>query len=240
VDGVLNRAAAVGMVFAITVGTDLADSLACIEIARRCPNVFAAVGIHPHNAEAWDTDAARALAGLGRDEAVVALGETGLDFFRNRSPQDRQREAFLGQLALAKDLDLPVVVHSRDAHEETLAILTEAAPPRGGVMHCFSGDRAVADRVLSLGFHISFSGTLTYPGSKELREVARAAPADRILVETDAPFLAPQPVRGKTNEPAFVAHTLEALAGIRNGSVPEIGRQTTQNARLLFRIPLGL
>jgi TatD DNase family protein len=219
------------------VGTDPEDSRRARNLAAAHPAVFVAAGLHPHDAAAWSAETEKELRELSSSPGVVAVGETGLDFYRDRSPRDAQRAAFLGQLDLAAQADLPVVVHCRDAYDECVEILGESAPPGGGVVHCFSGGPDDARRILDLGFALSFSGSLTYPRSDVLRRVARDAPADRILVETDAPFLAPQPVRGRPNEPAYVRHTAEVLAELRGESLEETAARTRANAMRIFRLP---
>lgn len=239
-DEVLARAREAGVELFVTIGCDLATSRAAVELADRLPPVFASVGVHPHEVRHIGDDWYDQLRRLAAHPKVVAYGEIGLDYHYNHSSPREQRERFREQVGLAKDLGLPIVVHTREAPEDTVAILTEEkAGDVGGVFHCFSGNADLARRALDLGFHLSFSGVVTFKNAETLREIARTVPADRLLVETDCPYLAPVPHRGKRNEPAYVRHVAELLAGLRAGTAPaaieEIGRQTSLNARRLFR-----
>ncbi len=236
VAGVLGRARAAGVHGVITVGVDPADSRAAVALARRTPGVWATVGVHPHDVAGLTGTVLDGLADLARDDAVVAWGEIGLDFFRDRSPRDDQRRWFAEQLDRARGLDLPVVIHDRDAHAETLAVLDRAGPGVRGVFHCFSGDRAFAREVLGRGLYLSVPGTVTYPKNDELRRVVAEAPLDRLLVETDCPFLAPQPVRGKRNEPAHVVHVVAEIARVRGLEPEDVARITARSSRDLFGV----
>ncbi len=235
-DEVLERAAQNGISRMITVGCDIESSRRCLDLARRYDNIFVAVGIHPHDSLQADDEGLSALEELAlSDPKVVAIGETGLDFYRDRAPRDIQRQAFRQQIRLAKRLGKPLIIHDRDAHEEITQILSEEnAAEIGGVIHCFSGDTDMARTCLEMGFYISFPGTLTYPKNEALREVARAIPVERLLVETDCPYLAPQPYRGKRNEPAYVRCTAETLAEVKGLSLEDVARITTRNAIKLF------
>lgn len=237
-DEVLDRAREYGLSHILTVGCDLAGSQACVELANRYPQIYAAVGIHPHDAGQADPSALDALRDLVcRHPKVVAVGETGLDFYRDRSPREIQRAAFRAQIDLARELGKPLIIHDRDAHEEVVTILKEdKAREIGGVIHCFSGDAAMARACLEMGFYISFPGTITYPPNEDLRAVVRTVPVDRMLVETDCPYLAPQKRRGKRNEPAFVRHTAEKIAEIKGLTLDDVARTTTLNAFNLFGI----
>lgn len=234
---VLARARAAGVRRLVTVGTDVQTSRAAIALAERDPDIFASVGIHPHEAgEARAPDIVE-LRRLAESPRVVAIGETGLDFFRNRSPSDAQEQAFRWQLALSRELEKPVLVHCRDAHADVLAILADTDGPRhGGIMHCFSGDVGIARRVLELGLLISIAGPVTYPNARALPDVVRFVPADHLVVETDCPYLPPQPYRGKRNEPAYVTITARRVAELRGESVEETAAQTSQNACRLFGV----
>jgi TatD DNase family protein len=237
--GVLERARAAGVIAIISVGIDISDAEKVLEIADRFKGVFASLGFHPHNAKDVREGALSRMEKLAKHPKVVAYGEIGLDFFRNRSPQSVQTTVFADQLELAKSLGKPVVIHLRNAHKEGLDILEKAAPfSAGGVIHCFSGDQTDADRALELGFYISIPGTVTYKKNERLRAIISQLPEDRMLLETDAPFLAPAPLRGKNNEPAFIVHTARKVAEIRQVSVQDISRATTTNAIRLFRLPL--
>lgn len=229
----------------IIVGDDLDASHRAIALCG--PGIYAITGVHPyHAALLWsgtpttESAAARdALRSLALSPGVVGIGETGLDYFRYcATPKAIQRQAFIIQLELARELNLPVVIHNRDAHEDVSAILDEYAPlPAGGVMHCFAGGPAFVERTLGWGLHISFAGNVTFPKAQELREAAQAVPVEHLLIETDSPYLAPQPVRGKRCEPAYLHYTLESLAETRGETVEELARHTSENARRLFRLP---
>jgi TatD DNase family protein len=237
--GVIERATAAGVIAIVSVGIDISDAEKVLGIADQFKRVFASLGFHPHNAKDAHDGALAKMEELARSPKVVAYGEIGLDFFRNLSPRSVQIKVFADQLELAKRLAKPVVIHLRNAYEEGLDILEKAAPFRaGGVIHCFSGDQSDADRALELGFYISIPGTVTYKKNEGLREIVSRLPEDRILLETDAPFLAPEPLRGKNNEPAFIAHTARKVAEVRQVSVQNISRATTANAIRLFRLPL--
>ncbi|OGL15932.1 MAG: hydrolase TatD [Candidatus Rokubacteria bacterium RIFCSPLOWO2_12_FULL_71_22] len=234
---VLARARAAGVRRMLTIGTGVETSRAAVALAGREPDVWAAVGIHPHDAASADDTALAELERLASVARVVAIGETGLDFFRDLSPRAAQARAFRAQLALARRLGKPVVVHCRDAHAETLAILAEArVGDTGGIMHCFSGALDVARRCLDLGLLISLAGPVTYPKARALPDVARAVPADRLVIETDCPFLPPQPHRGKRNEPAYLTITAARVAELRGEPLEDLAARTTANARALLRV----
>jgi TatD DNase family protein len=239
-DAVLERAHEAGVRGMVTIGTDRETNQAVVELARRLPDVWATVGIHPHDAgEALEADFAE-MEKLARSEAkVVGFGEMGLDFFRNLSPPEAQREVFRRQISMARELGKPVVIHCRDAHHETLAILAEErAREIGGVMHCFSGDVEIARRCLDLGLFISLAGPVTYKNARALPEVARFVPEDRLVVETDCPYLPPTPHRGKRNEPAYVVLTAAFVAELRGVAPEALGAAVTANAATLFGITL--
>ena len=241
---VLARARAAGLSAIVTAGTDRPESEAAVALARAEPDVFAAVGFHPHDAKDWTAAERAHIAALAGEEAVVAIGEIGLDFYRNLSPRADQERAFRDQLSLADELALPVVIHSRDAHAETVAILTQWASGRArtgdgplGVIHCFSGDAALAQRYVDLGFAISFAGPVTYPQSTVLRQAAVAAPRGWIMVETDSPYLSPQGRRGRRNEPALVVGTAAFIAGLRREPPSAFAAQTSATSRRVFGLP---
>ncbi len=237
VDAIVARAAAAGIDTILTVGCDLPGSRASVALAERFAGVWAGVGIHPHDAATVDAAALAELRTLAAHPKVVAIGETGLDFYRDRAPREVQRQAFRAQIRLAVDLGKPLIVHDRDAHDEVLAILRdERAAEVGGVMHCFSGDLALARECVALGFFISFAGPLTYPANSALRAVAEGLPVDVMLVETDCPYLAPQPWRGRRCEPAHVRATAEELARVKGLTLIDVARVTTLNAHRLFGI----
>jgi TatD DNase family protein len=236
-DEVVARAVATGLAHIITIGTTAGSSQRAVEVAGRFPQVFAAVGIQPnyvHEAQPGDWDAIVKLAG---EKKVVALGETGLDRYWDYAPFDLQVEYFDRHLELSRQLDLPFVVHCRNAEAEVVAQLRRAAAagPLRGVMHSFSGSLETAQACLELGLYISFAGMVTFKNAHALRAVAAEVPADRILIETDSPYLAPSPHRGKRNEPAHVELTCVCLAEKRGVSPAEFARLTTENARRLFR-----
>lgn len=233
---VLDRARAAGVTRIITIGYDLASSQSGVEMAGSLPGVFTAVGVHPHDAAGTPTGYIESLRRLTALPRVVAVGEIGLDFYRDLSPRPVQREVFTAQLRLARELGLPVVIHCRDAHGEVYEILKREAAGLTGVMHCFSGSWEEAKRFLALGFHISIAGPVTFPQSSKLVEVARRVPLDRLLLETDAPYLTPVPHRGKRNEPAYLVHTVQKVAEIRGMSLADLAAATTESAARLFRL----
>jgi TatD DNase family protein len=234
---VLERARAAGVLRIINVGYDLPSSRASVELARSHEQVYATAGLQPHYALSTtpeDLDELRELLALPK---VVALGEIGLDYHHDRAPRPAQREFFALQLALAEEVALPVVIHSRDAHADTVAVLAEARPSRPIVMHSFSGDWDHAMACLELGAYLSFSGPLTFPKSTDLHDVARRAPLDRLLVETDCPYLSPHPYRGKRNEPERVTLVAERLAFLRGMQPDEIADIVWRNACTVFGLP---
>ena len=235
---VLTRARAAGVSRMVTIGTDVATSQAAIAIASREADVWAAVGIHPHDAGDADEAAFAEIATLARQSRVVAVGEIGLDFFRNLSPRDAQERVFRRLLALGRDVGKPVLIHCRDAHEDVLRILAEEHVGEiGGIMHCFSGDVAIARRCLDLGLLISLAGPVTYPNARALPDVARLVPVDRLVIETDCPFLPPQGYRGKRNEPSYLALTATRVAELRGEPLEALAARLSDNARRLFKIP---
>jgi len=238
-DAVLERARAAGVRHMVTIGTDVETSRAAIELALQHPDISAAVGVHPHEAAGAGEDALAEIERLARSSPkVVAIGETGLDFFRNLSPRESQERVFRWQLGLSRRVEKPVIVHCRDAHAETLAILAEEDVARtGGIMHCFSGDADVARRVLDLGLMISIAGPVTYPNARALPEVVRLLPKDRLVIETDRPFLPPQGYRGKRNEPSYIAVTAARVAELRGEPLELTAERTTAAARRLFGLP---
>jgi TatD DNase family protein len=233
-EAVIGRAAAAGLTAIITVGTTLPDCEKAVSLAGFYPLVHAAVGIHPHEVKGIEAGTCNALRILAGQAKVVAIGEIGLDFFYDFSPREIQLRWFSEQLDLAEELDLPVIIHDREAHAETLAILRQRKGRLRGVLHCFSGDPVMARECIELGLHLSVAGPVTYRKADQLRAVAREIPAERLLIETDAPYLAPQPYRGKRNEPAYVVETARYLAEIRGMAAGELERVTEQNARRLF------
>jgi TatD DNase family protein len=231
---VIQRARDAGLVAILNVGTDLASSRAAVALAKQHDFIYATVGVHPHDAKTVTPAVLEALRTLAGHEKVVAVGEIGLDYYRDLSPRPVQRRVFAEQLALAADLRLPVVIHSREAHDDVLATLQgwEGA----GVFHSYAAGPERLDEVLGLGFHIGISGPVTFRNAHRLREVAATVPLERLLVETDAPFLTPAPLRGRRNEPRYVRHVASAIARARRGSVDTVAEQVTENFSRLFGV----
>lgn len=241
-DAVIARAREAGVDALITIGCDLATSRAAVELADQYPFIYAAIGVHPHEVRQIGDDWYDELRRLAQHPKVVAYGEIGLDYHYNYSPPKLQRERFREQILLARELKLPIVVHTREAQEDTVAILKEErANETGGVFHCFTGDARLAKDGLDLGFYLSFSGVITFQNAGMLREIVRTVPMDRLLIETDCPYLTPVPHRGKRNEPAYVRLVAETIASLRSEatsiSAEDIGRLTAANARRLFKLP---
>lgn len=237
---VLDRARLAGVRQIITIGASdgLGPNHTAVEIARAHPHVFASVGVHPHDARIVDVAALATIEGLAADPKVVAIGETGLDYHYKHSTIEEQQRAFRAFVALALRVKKPLVVHTRDADADTADLLRDTgAQAVGGVIHCFTGTPALAAAAIELGFYVSFSGILTFKAAEELRAIAKDLPRDRVLVETDCPFLAPVPHRGKRNEPAFVALTAERLAELWGVSVTEVQAKTSENTARLFGLP---
>jgi len=234
---VLKRAEEAGVDRIIDVAFDLDSARASLKLSSEYDSVFSAVGIHPHDSGSLSDPILDEIRKMASGKKVAAIGEIGLDYYRNLSPKESQISAFRAQVALAQEMDLPVIVHSRDSHDDVLRILHEENAGRlRGVMHCFSGDTRVAQLALDLGFYISFAGTLTFKKAKGLREAAGYVPVDSILIETDCPYLAPDPHRGEQNEPALIIHTAAMLAEVKGIELEEVARRTSANARALFRI----
>lgn len=236
----LARARDNGVARAVVVGFDVPSSLEAVALATSYASLVAAVGVHPHDARTWTDETLARIAEAALSSRVVALGEIGLDYHYDFSARDDQRRAFREQLALAGKLDLPVVIHSREAEDETLAIVREVGlPARGGVMHCFPGGPDLARQALDLGLYIGITGVVTFPKAQAMRDVAAFAPADRLLVETDAPYLAPVPLRGKRNEPSLLPYVVRAVADARGLTESDVAGLTTRNARELFGELIG-
>lgn len=234
---VILAAQTAGVRYILSIGCDLPSSITNADLAARYEPLYAAVGFHPHDATALDDQALEQLRQLVQQPKVVAVGEIGLDYYRNRSPHDVQQQAFRRQIQLAREVGKPVIIHDRDAHEDVLTILKEEkAAAVGGVLHCFSGDLAMAHKCLDMGFYLSFAGAITYPKNDEVRTMLRQLPLGRILLETDCPYLAPQPYRGKRNEPAYLLHTAEILADIKGLKLADVARITSRNCYDLFGI----
>jgi TatD DNase family protein len=241
-DAVIGRCGLAGVETILSVGTTVASSLSAVHLAQTCPGVYAAVGIHPNSSAEAGPDDWSQIAAMLNQPRVVALGETGLDRYRDYAPIDLQRDYFLRHVRLSQDRDLPLVIHCRDAWEDLLPLLREAAArgPLSGVLHAFSGSAATAAACVDLGLYVSFAGNVTYKNKKfqTLQAAAAAVPADRILLETDSPYLVPEPFRGRQqrNEPALVVHTAAAVAALRGVSPETLSAQTTANARRLFGV----
>lgn len=240
---VLDRARAAGVkgFVVVGVGADLAPARAALALARQKPALIgAACGVHPHDASTLDDAAYDELARIVAEPEVVAVGEIGLDYHYDHSPRDVQRDAFARLVGLARKVGKPIVIHTREAAADTIDVLVaENARDVGGIIHCFSEDRAFAERAFDLGFDVSFSGIVTFKNATAIHEVARHAPLERILVETDSPYLAPVPMRGKPCEPAYVVHTARRVAELRGASFEAVAEATTRNAERRFRRAFG-
>jgi TatD DNase family protein len=237
-EAVIARAREAGLEAFITIGCDLATSRSAVALADHYPFVYASVGVHPHEVKHIGEDWYDEFRGLAKSEKIVAYGEIGLDYHYNHSSPKEQRERFREQIQLARELTLPVIIHTREAQEDTIAILQEEkASEIGGVFHCFSGDAWLAKEVLDLGFCLSFSGILTFKNATALRAIAKNTPLDRLLIETDCPYLTPVPHRGERNEPAYVSQVAKQLAELHPElSLEDIQRVTTENAKRIFKI----
>ena len=237
-EAVISRARDAGVETFLTIGCDVATSQAAVALAERYPFIYASIGVHPHEVKHVRDNWYDTFRHLARNKNVVAYGEIGLDYHYNHSSPKEQRDRFREQIQLARELALPVIIHTREAQEDTIAILKEErASEVGGVFHCFSGDAWLAKEALDLGFHLSFSGILTFQNAAPLREIAKNTPLDRVLIETDCPYLTPVPYRGKRNEPAYVSQVAKQLATLHSElSLEEVQRTTTVNARRLFKI----
>jgi TatD DNase family protein len=234
---IIQRAKESGIDYIFTVGTEKRDWKRALGNCSVYPQIYAILGVHPHNAKEIDDETYPMLKELCGNKKVTAYGEIGLDFFRNLSPHEVQIKRFREQIALARELHLPLVVHDRDAHQETLDILkSEKAEDCGGVIHCFSGDYRMAKECLDMGFYISVPGTITFKNAGEFQEIVTKLPLDSLLVETDAPFLAPVPFRGKRNEPSFVRYTAQKIADLKKIPFERVAEATTQNALNVFRL----
>ena len=238
-DEIISSAARAGVRRIITVGIDVPSSNKAAEIAGRFPGVYATVGVHPHNTANVNDETYNKLTALFKKNAgkIVGYGEIGLDYAKKYAPRDIQLKEFSNQLNIAKDLNLPVIIHDRDAHEDILQILKSNKPyPAGGVMHCFSGDSELARQVINMGFYVSIPGIVTFTKSEMLQQVVRDIALSHIILETDGPFLAPVPFRGKTNKPEYLVFTAQKIAELKNIDLEEIAMQTTVNAETLFQL----
>ena len=231
---IIDRLSEDEIAFIIECGTDAADSQKAAELAQANQKVYCAVGVHPHSAIEYSSETEDIITELSRNKKVVAIGEIGLDFHYDFSPRDVQEKVFAAQIELAKKLALPVVVHSREASEATFEILSGSGVR--GELHCFSGSAETALRYVKKGFYIAFGGSLTFKNARKTVEAARAVPVERILIETDCPYLAPEPLRGKPNQPAYVRYVAQKLAEIKGCTLEEIARTSKKNAMELFSI----
>lgn len=234
---VIARAAANGVTGIINIGADMASSRRSVELARRYSSVYAAVGIHPHDAkDAVEDDYEQLAAWVKEEPKVLAIGEIGLDYYYDWSPRPVQQEVFRRHIRLAREVGKPIIIHDRDAHGDILAMVKQEAAGLTGVFHCFSGSLDMAREVIKLGFYVSIAGPVTFDKSVKLKEIAAAVPLDRLLVETDAPYLTPQPYRGRRNEPAHVKFVAEEVARVRGLTPAEVAAATTANVKRLFHI----
>ena len=238
-DDIVSRALAAGVHAILTVGTDLESSHRAVALAQEHSCVYAAVGVHPHDASRVTPDALAELKRLSEHEAVLAIGEIGLDFYRNLSPPDKQREALLAQLELARCVGKPVIIHDRQAHADTMSILQDTARNLRGVLHCFSGNLDMALRAIRMGFYISIAGPVTFQNARRLHGLVRELPLSHMLIETDCPYLAPHPHRGRCNEPAYVPLVAAKIAALKQLPVERVAEVTTANAAQLFGLPTG-
>jgi len=240
---VIERAALAGVTLIINPGVDVESSREGVALAAQYEGIYAAVGLHPNSTADWDESQLDIFAALAGESKVVAIGEIGLDYYWDKSPKEKQFAAFEAQLALASRLELPVIIHNREASEGVIAILEKWAADlpdslknRPGVLHSFSAPAAIAQRALDAGFYLGFTGPITYKNADDLRRIATNVPLDRIVVETDGPFLTPMPYRGKRNEPAYIPYMVERLAALKQISDEEMARATTENAERLFKL----
>lgn len=232
----IERAFAAGLKAIVSVGYDLSASREATKIANDHEGIYAVVGIHPHNAKAMSTSTLDSLRELAQAPRVVAIGEIGLDYYRDLSPRARQKEAFEQQIRLAKELQLPIVVHDREAHYDVLEVLREFGKDVKGILHCFSGDLNMVEEVIEMGYLISIAGPVTFPNARKLHQLVQHLPEESIVLETDCPFLSPQSRRGERNEPIYVLETAHKVAELKGIQVDELAELTSQNARRIFRI----
>ena len=236
-DKIIKSLKELGIELVINPGADINSSIKAVALAEKYDNIYAAVGVHPHDAKDMDETTIDLLKSFTNREKVVAIGEIGLDYYYDNSPRDIQKKRFKEQIELAKEVNLPIIIHSRDAAEDTFNILKEAQDGTlKGVLHCYSGSVEMAMEYIKLGFYISLAGPVTFKKAKVPKEVAKAVPIDRLLIETDSPYLTPEPYRGKRNEPAFVRYVAGTIAELRNMSFEELALKTGENTKRLFGI----
>lgn len=221
----------------INPGADVSSSVKAVSLAEKYDSIYAAVGVHPHEAKTMDDDTIEILRNLAKKEKVVAIGEIGLDYHYDNSPRDIQKKWFREQIKLAKELDLPIIIHDRDAHEDTYEILREENDDKlRGIMHCYQSSLEMSKDFIDMGFFISLAGPVTFKNAKTPKEVAKGVPLDRLLIETDSPYLTPHPHRGKRNEPAYVRYMAGMIAELKGISYEEVVKKTAQNAKTIFEI----
>jgi TatD DNase family protein len=235
-DIVIDRAKEAGVHNIVNIGFDVNSSLEGIKLSERHEGLYATVGIHPHNASKFSEDVLGKMKDLCKNPKVVAVGEIGLDYYRNLSSKEDQKRAFESQLLLAEDLKLPVVIHDRDAHADVFQTISKLGGRIRGIMHCFTGNKQMAEQYVKHDFLLSFTGAITFPKSSELVEIAKWADLNKILLETDCPWLAPQEARGKRNEPAFLVHTAKKIAELREIPLNELAEATARNARRILQL----
>lgn len=234
-DEALRRAKENGVGYIVNIGSSLEGSRRSVELAGRHDCIYAVVGVHPHEADAFDEHMGNSLRELSGGNKVVAIGETGLDYYRNYSKAENQKKLFAFLISLAQQRGLPLVIHNREAHKDTLEMLQRSMPPKA-VIHCFAGDDAFLKECLELGFYISFTCNITYKKAEALRALVQAAPLERLMLETDAPYLSPEGLRGTRNEPSYVRHVAEEISRIKGISVEEVAALTTENAKRFFNL----
>jgi len=235
-DNIIKRSTDAHIEKIITIGVDIKSSLASLNYAMTYDMVYASCGIHPNHAKDISVDDLLQLKELAKNKKSVAIGETGLDYYWDYCPQEKQKEIFLSQIDIARETDLPLIIHSRDSNDDVYEILKTHAKGIRGVFHCFSGDKDFAKKILDLGFYLSFTGVVTFSKATITKEVAAFVPLDRIFLETDCPYLAPVPKRGKINEPSYIIYIAEEISKIKGSTTEEIGHCTTENAKAFFRL----
>ncbi|HHV46238.1 MAG TPA: TatD family hydrolase [Tissierellia bacterium] len=236
-DSIIKSLRESGIELVINPGADVGSSIKAVALSEKYDNIYAAVGVHPHDAKDMDENTIELLRSFSKREKVVAIGEIGLDYYYDNSPRDIQKKWFREQLRLAKEVGLPVIIHSRDAAGDTFDIIKEAQDGTlRGVLHCYSGSVEMAMEYVKLGFYISLAGPVTFKNARVSKEVAKAVPIDRLLIETDSPYLAPEPYRGRRNEPIYVRYVAGAIAEIRDMTFEELAKKTAENTKRLFGI----
>ncbi len=233
-DAVIQRAKDVDITTMVSICTEMAEAQAILDLANKHEELFCTVGVHPHEAKEAGSDLQAQLKQFTKFDKVIGLGETGLDYYYEHSPQQEQKQAFQTHIDVAEETGLPLIIHTRDAEQDTVDMLVEKQGKVTGVFHCFSGSAWLAEKALEMGFYISISGIVTFKKADDLRDIVKSVPLDKLLVETDAPYLAPVPKRGKRNEPAFMIYTAEVVAELKGVSMKGLGQATTDNFKTLF------